>query len=188
MIQRQSVKSLLSASLKELAKNKPVDKITIREITQNCGITSPTFYNYFHDKYELMAWIYNEKVEEAMKNLGDKISFEDVVYKWIEPLLEDEEFYLNLLKNAVGQNAFRYTTNDHAICLVSEWIKKRHNISELPKEIQFYLRFYMRALSETVNDWFLSKFSYSPRELARLLIEAMPNKLKPLLLVDFTIK
>ena len=56
--------------------------------------------------FELMAWIYNEKVEEAMENLGDKISFEDVVYKWIEPLLEDEEFYLNLLKNAVGQNAF----------------------------------------------------------------------------------
>ena len=46
----------------------------------------------------------------------------------------------------------------------------------------------MRALSETVNDWFIGKCLYSTRELARLLIEAMPNKLKPLLLVDFTIQ
>lgn len=187
MIQRQSTKALLAASLKELAKSKPADKITIKEITQNCGMTSPTFYNHFHDKYELMAWIYNEKVEEAMENLGETISFEDVVYKWIETALEDKEFYINLLKNAVGQNAFRYTTNDHAIRLVSDWIKERHNMSELPTEFQFYLRFYMRALSETVNDWFLGKCSYSIRELSKLLVEAMPYKLKPLLLVDFTI-
>ena len=46
----------------------------------------------------------------------------------------------------------------------------------------------MRALSETINDWFIGKCSYSTRELARLLIEVMPNKLKPLLLVDFKIK
>ena len=187
MIQKPSTKALLAASLKELAKSKPADKITIKEITRNCGMTSPTFYNHFHDKYGLMAWIYNEKVEEAMEHLGETISFEDVVYKWIESALEDEEFYLNLLKNAVGQNAFRYTTNDHAIRLVSDWIRKRHNMPELPHEIQFYLRFYMRALSETVNDWFLGKCSYSPRELARLLVEAMPDKLKPLLLVDFAI-
>ena len=187
MIQKPSTKALLAASLKELAKSKPADKITIKEITQNCGMTSPTFYNYFHDKYELMAWIYNEKVEEAMENFGDTLSFEDVVYSWIETALEDKEFYLNLLKNAVGQNAFRYTTNDHAIRLVSDWIKKRHNMTELSKEIQFYLRFYMRALSETINDWFLSKCSYSSRELAKLLVKSIPNKLKPLLLVDFTI-
>ena len=187
MIQRPSTKALIAASLKELSKSKPADKITIKEITQNCGMTSPTFYKYFHDKYELMAWIYNEKVEEAMENLGDTTSFEDVIYKWIEPLLEDEEFYQNLLRNAVGQNAFRYTTNDHAIHLLSDWIKKYHNMSDLPKEIQFYLRFYMRAISETVNDWFLGKCSYSSQELTKLLIEAMPNKLKPLLLVDFTI-
>ena len=186
MIQKPSTKALLAASWKELAKSKPADKITIKEITQNCGMTSPTFYNHFHDKYELMAWIYNEKVEEAMGRLGKTLSYEDVVYKCIEPLLEDEEFYQNLLKNAVGQNAFRYTTNDHAIRLTSDWIKKHHNMSELPIEIQFYLRFYLRAMSETINDWFLGKCSYSPQDLTKLLIGAMPDKLKPLLLVDFT--
>ena len=187
MIQKPSTKALLAASLKELAKSKPADKITIKEITQNCGMTSPTFYNHFHDKYELMAWIYNEKVEESIENLGKSISFENVVYKWIEAILEDEDFFLNVLKNAVGQNSFRYTTNDHAILLLSNWIKKYHNMTELPLDIQFYLRFYMRGISETINDWCLRNCSISPKEMTRLFIEAMPNKLKHLLLVDFTI-
>ena len=186
MIQRQSTQSLLAASLKELAKTKSADKITIKELTQNCGMTSPTFYKYFHDKYELMAWIYNEKVEESIENLGKTISFEDVVHKWIEAIFEDEEFFLNVLKNAVGQNSFRYATNDHAIHLLSDWIKKYHNMSELPSDIQFYLRFYMRGMAETMNDWCLGNCSISPQEMIKLLIGAMPNKLKPLLLVNLT--
>lgn len=187
MIQRQSTKSLLAESLKELSKNKPADKIIIREITQNCGLTSPTFYNYFHDKYELMAWIYNQKIEEVIEQLGKTLSFEDVIYKWIEPILEDEDFYINLLKNAVGQNSFRYATNDYAIHLLSDWIKNYHNLNELPYDVNFYLIFYMRAISETVNDWCVKSCSYSLQEIVKLMIEAMPNKLKPLLLVNFTI-
>lgn len=68
---------MLAESLKELAKFKPVDKITVKELTKNCGLTMPTFYNHFRDKYELMAWIYNQKVEASMKNFGHGDSFED---------------------------------------------------------------------------------------------------------------
>ena len=44
MIYRKSTEELLAESLKELAKFKAVDKITIKELTKNCGLTSPTFY------------------------------------------------------------------------------------------------------------------------------------------------
>lgn len=182
MIARQSTKELLAESLKELSRIKTVDKITIRELTKNCGLTSPTFYNHFRDKYELMAWIYNQKVEASMKNFGRGDSFEDVICKWMEIILEDENFYTNLLKNAVGQNNFRYATNDHAINILTDWIKARHNLNEITPEIYFCVRFFMRALSESVNDWCLSKWDCSPREMAKFFVSAMPAPLKPLLL------
>lgn len=182
MIDRPTTKALLAASLKELAHFKPVDKITVKELTKNCNLTPPTFYNHFRDKFELMAWIYNQKVEAAIKNFGVTDSFEDVVCRWMEIILEDEIFYVNLLKNAVGQNSFRYTTNDHAINLLADWIKIHHNLDELPLPICFCLRFYMRALSETVNDWCLGKWDCSPRDMAKFFVEAMPAPLKPLLL------
>ena len=157
MIERQTTKALLAESLKELSKSKAVDRITIKELTSNCGLTSPTFYNHFRDKYELMAWIYNQKVEASLKSFGVTDSFEDVICKWMEVVLEEEDFYMNLLKNAVGQNSFRYATNDHAINLLTDWIKARHKLDELPPTICFCLRFYMRAISELVNDWALDK-------------------------------
>ncbi|MBQ6131436.1 MAG: TetR/AcrR family transcriptional regulator C-terminal domain-containing protein [Selenomonadaceae bacterium] len=182
MIIQQKTKELLAESLKELAKFKSVDKITIRELTKNCGLTSPTFYNHFRDKYDLMAWIYNRRVEASMKNFGHGDSLEDVICKWMEIVLEDEDFYVNLLKNAVGQNSFRYTTNDHAINLLGDWIKIHHNLNELTPEITFCVRFYMRAISEFVSDWALDRWECSPREMAKFFVEAMPASLKPLLL------
>ncbi len=182
MVFPQTTKELLAESLKDLAQFKAVDKITIKELTKNCGLTPPTFYKHFRDKYDLMAWIYNQRVEGAMKNFGVTDSFEDVVCKWMEIVLEDENFYRNLLKNAVGQNSFRYATNDHAIKLLQEWIKNRHGLKELSPENFFCLRFYMRAISEFVSDWALDKWECSPREMAKFFVEAMPAPLKPLLL------
>ena len=182
MIQNLGTKELLAESLKDLSKIKPVDKITIKELTKNCGLTPPTFYNHFRDKYDLMAWIYNQKVEASLKNFGRDDSFEDVICKWLEIVLDDENFYTNLLKNAVGQNSLRYTTNDYAIGLLEEWIKARHNLRTLTPEIIFCIRFFMRAISESVNDWCLGKWDCSPRDMAKFFVVAMPAPLKPLLL------
>lgn len=182
MIVKQTTKALLAESLKELSRNKAVNKITIKELTTNCGLTPPTFYNHFRDKYELMAWIYNQKVESSLKNFGVTDSFEDIICRWLEIILEDEEFYINLLKNSVGQNSFRYATNDHAINLLTDWIKMRHNFDELPPPIYFCVKFFMRAVSEFVNDWCLGKRECSPQVMAKFLVEAMPAPLKPLLL------
>ena len=48
---------LLAESLKALAARRPIEKITIREITEKAGVIRPTFYNHFQDKYELLEWI-----------------------------------------------------------------------------------------------------------------------------------
>ena len=80
-VEKQTTKELLAESLKDLSQTKSVDKITIKELTKNCGLTSPTFYNHFRDKYELMAWIYNQEVEASLKNFGNGDSLEDVICK-----------------------------------------------------------------------------------------------------------
>ena len=50
---RKTTEELLADSFLELAQTKRIDKITITEITNNCGMSQPTFYNHFKDKYDL---------------------------------------------------------------------------------------------------------------------------------------
>ena len=48
-----TTKIALEASLKELLKKKPFDKITIADLTEDCGISRMAFYYHFKDIYDL---------------------------------------------------------------------------------------------------------------------------------------
>ena len=66
---RNAVDVLLAESLKELTESRPIEKITIKEITDKAGVIRPTFYNHFQDKYELLEWIIMTELLEPVKPL-----------------------------------------------------------------------------------------------------------------------
>ena len=50
-----ATKAALEASLKKLLLKKPLDKITINDLTTDCGISRMAFYYHFKDIYD-RAW------------------------------------------------------------------------------------------------------------------------------------
>ena len=66
-------KRALEASLKKLLLKKPLDKITISDIADDCGMNRMTFYYHFQDIYDLIAWSFDE---DAEKILAGKKSYE----------------------------------------------------------------------------------------------------------------
>ena len=59
---KSAIDTLLAESFKELAMQRSIEKITIKEITDKAGVIRPTFYNHFQDKYELLEWMLVEKI------------------------------------------------------------------------------------------------------------------------------
>lgn len=51
-----ATKLALEESLKHLLLKKPLDKITINDLTTDCGISRMTFYYHFKDIYDLVEW------------------------------------------------------------------------------------------------------------------------------------
>ena len=51
-----TTKLALEASLKKLLLKKPVDKITINDLTEDCGISRMAFYYHFKDLMDLLEW------------------------------------------------------------------------------------------------------------------------------------
>ena len=60
-------KRALSNALKELLKEKPVNKITIAELCNKVGIRQQTFYYHFADLPELIEWTCYVEVESVLK-------------------------------------------------------------------------------------------------------------------------
>ncbi len=53
----QFTKRALEDSLKGLLSQKPLNKITVSDIIEDCGISRPTFYYHFKDIYDLVDWV-----------------------------------------------------------------------------------------------------------------------------------
>ena len=68
---KNAIDMVLAESLIELSTKKPIEKITIKEITDKAGVIRPTFYNHFQDKYELIEWIINHELLEPIRQHAD---------------------------------------------------------------------------------------------------------------------
>ena len=76
-----TTKRALEASLKKLLLQKPLDKITIQDLTTDCGISRMAFYYHFKDIYDLVEW---SCYEDASKALHGKKTYET----WQEGLMQ----------------------------------------------------------------------------------------------------
>ena len=62
-------KRALEDSLKHLLLKKPVNKITINDITEDCGVNRATFYYHFQDIYALIEWSCEEDSRKALMSV-----------------------------------------------------------------------------------------------------------------------
>lgn len=63
----QTTKRALAMSLKHIMAKKPLSKITIADITEDCGINRMTFYYHFQDIFDLIDWICQEEGAKAIQ-------------------------------------------------------------------------------------------------------------------------
>ena len=68
----QITKRALEQSLKNLLLQKPITKITINDIAEDCGINRMTFYYHFKDIYDLVEWSCEEDARKAIE--GNQIA------------------------------------------------------------------------------------------------------------------
>ena len=53
----EHTKTMLCQALKKKMAQKPLDKITIRELADDCGLKRQAFYYHFEDIYDLVRWM-----------------------------------------------------------------------------------------------------------------------------------
>ncbi len=181
MIRKQTTKELLAESVRELASRRPLDKVSVKEIAENCGITTATFYNHFKDKYELIAWILNYQMEEVYSRYAEgREPWKQTILSMVSILYQDRAFYRNAFANTSGQNSFVFSTHSHSIELLTEIVRRKAG-DGFTDELEFFIKFYLRGTSVTIMEWILGGCKTAPDQLAEYFLQAMPAALQPYL-------
>ena len=95
---KNAIDLVLAESLIELSAKKPIDKITIKEITDKAGVIRPTFYNHFQDKYELIEWIIKNELLEPIKPLLNAGMIFEAIVLMLNNISANSVFYKKALK------------------------------------------------------------------------------------------
>lgn len=181
-MKRKTTKEILADSFMELSQTKPISKITIADITENCSMTSPTFYRYFKDKYDLIAWIY---VQEAQKNV-DKIGHDG--YLWKDTLLdglhyyaENRKYMVNALKHTSGRDSFINQMTEMNIGYITDEVRKKNETKSIPKDLTAMIKIYCYGTGQYLCEWLMDSKPASCEEVAAAMKACIPEKLKPYL-------
>ena len=182
MLKHKSTKNLLAESMKTLAKHKSVEKITIQDIVQNCGLTKTTFYNHFHDKYDLAAWIYSTSAEKIMNQIDSNgYEWKDSLSDGINYFIDNKEFLKNLILHTSGQNSFINYVAQFNIKILSDYIKRSNNITDLSDDIKILLKMYCYGTVCFLCEILTKPTSTPIDELVKLFERALPEPLKKFL-------
>lgn len=99
-------KMVLRNSLSELLAEKPIEKITVKEICEKADINRGTFYSHYSDEFDLYNCIVDELLENGFERLGDFMTLSDdeitdSITNVFEYIQENAELIRTLINNGV---------------------------------------------------------------------------------------
>lgn len=155
MSANQVTKDAISSTLENLLLTKPFAKITVKDITDTCGISRNTFYYHFKDKYELMHWILNEDLARNIKNYDDPRKIADTFIAICQFMFKRRNLYYSFLQYR-GQNSLQeYLTSFYFELwrLNTDMQYENSGLKLSDNEIEVYARMNAHALVGLMNDW-----------------------------------
>lgn len=149
----QVTKRALEASLKNLLLKKPLDKITINDITEDCGINRMTFYYHFKDIYDLIEWCCVEDAKKALEGKKTYDTWQQGFLQIFEAVLDNKPFILNVYHSVSREQVEIYLyklTYDLLIGVVEE---KSAGMNVREEDKKFIADFYKYAFVGLMLDW-----------------------------------
>ena len=149
----QTTKRALEASLKKLLLEKPLNKITINDITEDCGVNRMTFYYHFKDIYDLVDWIL---VEDAAKVLEGRRSFEtwnEAYLDILQQVQENKTLVLNVYRSVGREQVEQYLYKLLDPMLKDFADRECKDITVQDADRQFVIDFYKYALVGMTLEW-----------------------------------
>ncbi|HHY28267.1 MAG TPA: TetR family transcriptional regulator [Desulfitobacterium dehalogenans] len=161
----QTTKRALEESLKKMLLKKPINKITISDITEDCGINRMTFYYHFKDIYDLVEW---SCIEDARKALDGKKTYDTWQQGFLQifqAVLDNKPFIQNVYQSVSREQVetYLYTLTHNLLIGVIEEKAVGMEVRDTDKE--FIANFYKFAFVGLMLDWIKDGMRKDPQQI-----------------------
>ena len=164
-ISSEETKRAMAFSLKRLMVRKPLDKISIREITEGCGVNRQTFYYHFQDIYDLLEWMYQQEAVSLLAQYEGVLLWQDGLLQLLRYLQDNRDICLCALRS-LGHEHLRHFFQQNVYDIIRYTVEDLTRDQDLPQGYEELMtRFYVSALAGVVESWLIGELKRTPEEL-----------------------
>ena len=148
-----STKEALAAALKQMMTVKPMDKITIKDLVEICGVNRQTFYYHFDDVYDLLEWVFEEDANRVLPREVVYEHWREDVFIFMQYLQDNSSFTLNVYNSNSRIYMLRYLEEKMAACIRSFAVIVSEGMNIDRQDFEFVVTFYAKCAIGFISQW-----------------------------------
>ena len=171
-------KRAMVASLKKLLTEKPLDKITITDITDDCGMSRMSFYYHFKDIYDLVEWACEEDAKRFLEGKRSRATWQEGYIAVFEEIKRDAPFVLNVYRSVSHDKLEDYL---HKVCfdLLYAVVEEESQGTKAREEDKIFVaNLYKYDFVGLVLDWIRTGMKEEPAVIVAKLSAVMEGRFR----------
>ena len=159
-------KMMIRQNFISLLQQKPLNKITVKEVCELAEINRATFYKYYADAYDLLEQLEADIFEDLQNVMRDSVQegVQKTMTRILEQMKENGSTYITLFSSNGDPN---FPTRIFQICYREMAENICQQFPKLSKTEQAWLYVYMaQGSSGILNHWLSGGMEESPRDVA----------------------
>ncbi len=161
----QITKKALAASLKKLLFQKPLDKITIIDIVEDCEVNRQTFYYHFQDIYDLVEWMFLTEAAAALNGKKTYDTWQHGFLQVFEYALENKPLVINIYHSMSRDQLERYLYDVTYNLLIGVVEEQADGLTVRDSDKKFIADFYKFAFVGLMLDWIKRGMKDDPKKI-----------------------
>ena len=171
----QRTEAVLIGTFKALMLKKPMNKITVSELVEECGINRNTFYYHFEDIRDMQRKMLRQDIE-AIFSRADLITDHDLIINSVLDYIEQNKVILKNMISCIGRAELDLFLNSNVnkpiYSLVCE-TEQKQNLSVGDEYKRFLADFFTRAVSGVLIDWIENRADRNKEQIKQYLFTTL---------------
>ena len=152
---------------------KPLEKITVKDITDQCGISRNTFYYHYQDIYQVFKAYIDYSLEEIFKFLQQENEKDQdhICEKAVEFLENHRTIFENILRSAKSEEVHKILDDGSSRFFRYVIDQVGEGIDSEPEDREMICAMCQHAVGEIMHEW-LSRENADKKSLSDILMRA----------------
>lgn len=170
-------KNLIKQEFIKLLNKKSLHNITVTEIAKQCKIERKTFYYHYENLPQLVKEIFDEELEDVIKEFNETLSWEESFITAAKFILENKKVVKHMYESDYKIELEKYIFSISGEIMRKYVRRVAKDTKAQENDIKLIAYFYQCALSSSLVEWVATDMKTDPKLVTRRLGELMDGNI-----------